>query len=427
MQMYLVSPDRGSQSTTVCSYADWQSRHGTVSIAFCYPQRLDPLRLRDSLSRVLSDYQDYAGRIRMDGSTMYIDHGDSGVQFEVATSEEPYDALIARAERGNDRVVCPAMSRRRTLRGREPLLMIRLTETTDGCIIGVTWHHSVGELASTVQLMLAWSKAYAYETHEAPPLVLDRAKYLDEHMPDPDSAESAMRLVGGGELFALVPFILQKRERVDFDFGWDQLEQLQAWAKRDAYVGPYDALCAHASGVLRTLAPERPVEQLALAVNYRKRVGLPANVIGNMISTVTVDLAPKGSDSSGVAQALREKLSNYASAHADYHATRRFLNDHAGSFQRMRVVPRLVDARGTTWIVTNVAGSGVYDVAFDGMTPSRWCLLTDAPLPLMTAIFDRPQRSGITLSMQLPVALAKRATAPEARELMLTPPLAASA
>ena len=420
MQKYVVSPGQLTQSTTVCSYADWQSRHGTVSIAFCYPQRLDLDRLRESLSRVLSDYQDYAGRIRMDDGTMYIDHGDKGVQFEVATSSESYDALRAQAERGKDRTVCAPMSLRRTLHGREPLLMVRVTETSDGCILGVTWHHSVGELASTLQLMLAWSKAYSGETHEAPPRVLDRAKYLDEHMPDPSGAVSAMRLVGGGELFALVPFILQKRQRVDFDFGWDQLEELQEWAKRDAYVGQFDALCAHASGVLRRLAPERPVEQLALAVNYRKRVGLPANIIGNMISTVTVDLTPKDDDSSSVAHALREKLSNYASVHADYHATRRFLNNHQGSFQRMRVVPKLVDPSGTTWIVTNVAGAGVYDVIFDGVAPALWCVLTDAPLPLMTAIFDRPNRSGITLSMQLPLTLAARATTPEARKLMQT-------
>jgi hypothetical protein len=367
---------------------------------------------------VLSDYQDYAGRIRMDGSTMCIEHGDQGVQFEVATSSEPYEALRVQAELGKDRTVCPPMSRRRTLHGREPLLMIRLTETSDGCILGVTWHHSVGDLASTLHFMFAWSKAYSDEPYEAPPLVLDRARYLDEHMPDPATAVSAMRLVRGVELFALVPFILQKRQRVDFDFGWDQLQQLQDWAKRDVYVGPYDALCAHVSGVLRRLQPERPVEQLALAVNYRKRVGLPANIIGNMISTVTVDLAPKGDDSSEVAHALREKLSNYASAHSDYHATRRFLNDHAGSFQRMRVVPTLVDPTGSTWIVTNVAGAGVYDVVFGGVTPALWCVLTDAPLPLMTAIFDRPNRSGITLSMQLPHPLAARATTAEARKLM---------
>jgi len=425
MQTYLITPDRKSQSTTVCSYADWQSRHGTVSIAFCYRQRLDHQRLRDSLSRVLSDYQDYAGRIRMDGSTMYIDHGEQGVPLEIATSSEPYETLTAQAERGKDRIVCPPMSRRRTLNGRDPLLMVRLTETADGCILGVTWHHSVGELASTLQLMLAWSKAYSNERYAAPPDVLDRAKYLDEHMPDPTTAVSAMRLISSGEFFSLIPFVLQKRQRVDFDFGWDQLEQLQAWAKRDAYVGPYDALCAHASGVLRQLVPERPVEQLALAVNYRKRVGLPDNIIGNMISTVTVDLAPsEDQDSSSVAHALRKKLSSYASAHADYHATRRFLSEHAGRFQRMRVVPSLVDPSGTTWIVTNVAGAGIYDVGFDGLTPALWCVLTDAPLPLMTAIFDRPERKGITLSMQLPLALAKRASDPEARKRMSTPPSA---
>lgn len=427
MQTHLIVPERKSQNTTVCSYADWQSRHGTVSIAFCYRQRLDHARLCESLARVLSDYQEYAGRIRMDGSTMYIEHGEQGVPLELTSSSEPYETLTSAAERGKDRVVCPPMSRRRTLSGRDPLLRVRLTETSDGCILGVTWHHSVGELASTLQLMLAWSKAYSHEDYEAPPVVFDRAKYLDEHMPDPQGAVSAMRLIRGGELVSLIPFVLQKRQRVDFDFGWDQLEALQAWAKRDGYIGPYDALCAHAAGVLRRLAPERPVEQLALAVNYRKRVGLPDNIIGNMISTVTVGLTPSDHDSSSVAHALREKLSRYASAHADYHATRRFLDEHTGRWQRIRVVPSLVDPTGGTWIVTNVAGAGSYDVGFDGLTPALWCVLTDAPLPLMTAIFDRPARAGVTLSMQLPIALAKRASAPEARRLMSTPPSAAVA
>lgn len=427
MQSFFISPDRESQSTITCTYADWQSRHGTASIAFCYEQRFDLERLRGALARVLSDYQDYAGRIRMDGSTMYIDHGIHGVQLEVASSQERYESLVAHAQRGNDRVVCPPMSKRRTLGGRDPLLMLRVTETSDGTILGVTWHHSVGDLSSTLQLIFAWAKAYSYEAYDAPPVVLDRAKYLDENMPDPAGAVSAMRLITGREFFSLIGFVLQKRQRVDFELSWDLLEQLQAWAKRDAYVSPYDALCAHASSVLRQLAPERPVERLALAVNYRKRVGLPENIVGNMISTVTVGLAPKNNDSSWVAHALREKLSSYATQHADYHATQRFLDERSGRFERVRVVPSLVDPSGSTWIVTNGAGSGIYEVAFAGQTPALFCALTDAPLPYMTAIYDRPKRSGITLSMQLPVALAARASTAEARALMYTPPRAAQA
>jgi len=423
----IVKPESDLQSATLCTYADWQSRHGTVSFAFCYRHRLDAERLRDALQQVLTDFPDYAGRLRMDRGALLIEHGRGGAAFEVAASSESYETLTATAQLGKDRVVCPPMSTRRTLSGRDPLLAVRLTETSDGCVLGVTWHHSVGDLASTMHLLDAWSKAYANAAYDAPPHLVDRVQYLDQHMPDPEGAVSAMRLISAGEVCSLLPFILRRKVRTDFEFSWDQLEQLQRWAARGGFVSVSDGLCAHAAAVLHELAPERPVKQLALAVNYRKRVGLPKNVQGNLISTITVDLTAASSDAARVATELRTRLNDYGSRHADYHATRRFLAEHPGSFARARVVPSLVDAKGGTWIVSNFTNYGVYDLAFDGATPALWCVLTDAPLPLMSVIFERPNRAGITLSMQLPEALAQRAASPEGRARMQRMPLTAQA
>jgi hypothetical protein len=303
---------------------------------------------------------------------------------------------------------------------------MRLTETTDGSVLGVTWHHSVGDLQSTMQLLRAWSKAYANAAHDAPPPVLDRAQYLEARLPDPANAVSTLRLCSVGEIFSLVPLLMQRKTRTDFEFSWDELAELQQWGMRDGQVGfvsPCDALCAHAFSVLRSLSPERPLVRLVVGVNYRKRVGLPANLLGNMVSPLTVNVEPD--DYAAMAASdLRAKLVSYASQHADYHATRRFLDEHPGRFERVRTLPNLVDTSGGTWIVSNWSNFGVYELDFDGVEPALFCSLTEAPLPLMTNLFERPGRGGLTLSMHLPELLARRVGSPEGRTRMHTRRLA---
>jgi shikimate O-hydroxycinnamoyltransferase len=425
MRSFIITPDGESQRTTVGTYADWQLRYATVSIAFCYRDRLDVRRLRDALTHVLVDFPAYAGRLRVDASTLRIEHGGGGALLELAASSASFEALAALAERGDARVLCPSISPRRVINGSGPLLATRLTETTDGCVLGVTWHHSVGDLQSTMQLLRAWSKAYANAAHDAPPPVFDRAQYLEQRMPDPASAVSTLRLCSASEVFSLVPLLMQHKTRTDFEFSWDELAELQQWGMRDGrheFVSPCDALCAHAFSVLRALSPERPLGRLVVGVNYRKRVGLPANLLGNMVSTLTVNVEPEG-DAVAIASDLRAKLVAYASEHADYHATCRFLNQHQGRFERMRTVPNLIDTRGGTWIVTNWSNFGLYDLDFEGAAPALFCSLTEAPLPLMTNLFERPNRRGLTLSMHLPEVLARRADSAEGRVRMHTRPV----
>jgi hypothetical protein len=392
-------------------------RYAAVSIAFCYNQRLDVARLRDALSQVLSDFPVYAGRIRSSPGALQIEHVGRGAVLEVAASSEPFDTLATTANQGRGDLLCPVLSTRRALSGRGPLLSARLTETADGSVLGVTWHHLVGDFHSTMQLLRAWSQAYTNSGYDAPAFVLDRPQYLEARVPDPANAVSALRLCSASEMLSMLRFMMQRKRRVDIDFGWDELAQLQHAAMREGYVTPNDALCAHAFSVLRALAPARPVARLGLTVNYRKRLGLPANLVGNMLSALVMDIDARA-DMAAIAGALRARLNVYASEHADYHATRRFLDRHPSRFQRMRIVPQVGDPSGSTWCVTHWTDFGVYDLAFDGAAPALFCSLSAAPMPLMANLFERPQRRGITLSLHLPEALARQMDSPEGRARM---------
>jgi hypothetical protein len=411
MQSIIIKPAPTAAGSTACAYADWQLRYATASIAFCYRARFDPTRLRDALQHVLADFSEYTGKLRMDAGTLRIDRGAGGARLELHERKESFESLARAAEQAGGHLLCPVVSSRRA-----PLLALRLTDTVDGCVLGVSWHHSVGDLQSTLVLLRAVSNAYRGEPWVAPQQVDDRAQYLQAHMPDSVGGVSALRLCRVGELFSLVPFLLQRKRRVDVTFSFDELAEIRDGVPRQGFVSSYDALCAHVLGVLHELTPERPVERLVLGVNYRKRVGLPPNLIGNTLSTISVQHGTE------VATALRTMLEQYAKRHADYHATCRFLAAHPGRFQRLRAVPTLVDTSGRSWILTNAAGFGVYELELGGALPALFCVPMAAPLPLMTVLLERPNRAGITLSMHLPKALATRIDSPEGHARMHTYP-----
>lgn len=411
MRSIQIKPAPTTAGSTACAYADWQLRYATCSIAFCYRERFDPKRLRDALEHVLADFSEYTGKLRMDAGTLRIDRGAGGARLELHECRESFESLAQAAEQAGAQLLCPAVSSRRV-----PLLALRLTDTVDGCVLGVSWHHSVGDLQSTLLLLRAVSNAYLGERWVAPELIDDRAQYLAAHMPDPAEAVSALRLCRVGELFSLVPFVLRRKRRVDVTFSFDELAEIRDGVPRQGFVSTYDALCAHVLEVLHELTPERPVERLVLGVNYRKRVGLTPNMLGNTLSSISVQHGPD------VASALRSMLAEYANRHADYHATCRFLAAHPGRFERLRAIPTLADASCRTWILTNTAGYPIYEFEFGGALPALFCVPMAAPLPLMTVLLERPNSAGITLSMHLPKLLARRIDSPEGRARLHTYP-----
>jgi hypothetical protein len=78
----------------------------------------------------------------------------------------------------------------------------------------------------------------------------------------------------------------------------------------------------------------------------------------------------------------------------------------------------MFDANRGTWFCTNTTGSGISDLAFGGVAPEQFSALTDAPVPLFAVVLDRPKQRGVTMSLHLPEALAKRLESPEGQALM---------
>lgn len=100
---------------------------------------------------------------------------------------------------------------------------------------------------------------------------------------------------------------------MDIDFGVDEIGQLHASALRDSYLSKSDALSAHVLAVLRDLNPDqdRPMSSVVLMINYRKRMGLPKNLLGNVINSAWMNVSASA-DTATTAAGLRAKLNAYA-------------------------------------------------------------------------------------------------------------------
>jgi hypothetical protein len=75
---------------------------------------------------------------------------------------------------------------------------------------------------------------------------------------------------------------------------------------------------------------------LAITVNARNRCGLDPRLIGNIITTLNLDLR-RGDTASSIAQRIRHKVDQFSDEHCDMRANQAFL-DAAGAWRAVRCV-----------------------------------------------------------------------------------------
>lgn len=161
-----------------------------------------------------------------------------------------------------------------------------------------------------------------------------------------------------------------------------------------------DVVCAHVAEALMAAAPTVPRRTLAIAVNARRRCGLDPMLVGNIITTLSVDLR-YGEPAASIAERIREKLDHFADHHLDMRTNQNFL-DAAGAWRGARCVISAFDPATWNPLVSNWSGFGVYRIAFDGTVPSYFMPVMKLPVTGLGALVDGVDGQGLLFQIALP-------------------------
>lgn len=392
-------------------------QNGVPVAAFFYRERLNPTRLRHALAVVLGDFAAHAGRFSQRDDGLYIEPSSAGVRFEEQDSELDITQLMAAASDGDYKALAPQLSVRAMVQGREPLMAVRVTQARDGSVVAFAFTHAIGDLASAMLFLRAWSNAARNLAYEKPLEVPDRHAYLVANLPDPADAAPNLRLFSAVDMVRLARYAATRKRRVDLHFGWHELERIRNAAGRDRAVTKNDAVCAHALLSLRQLETTSPRAALSIMINYRSHTGLPANLLGNLVSMVRVTVRPGCEDLPAVAAELRSKIERFGQR-PDYRVTARLVEAHSGKFERLRCLPAAADPRAGELVIVSWSSGGLYDVVFENTPPALFLTLNSSVVPFFGSCCESPARTGLTLSLHLPEALARRVESEHGQALL---------
>jgi hypothetical protein len=387
---------------------------------------LDPQRLADALSRVLPDYAAFAGRCAYRAGLVSFVPSEQGVPLEVVESAQTIDELVATANATIGVSAAPRLAIGKVLSGKCPLFGAKLTQAADGCVLGFTWHHAVGDYGSVLGLMSAWAQAYRGLPHQPGVDAEDRDAYLSERLTDAPGATSALRVISAGDLLRFVAALTRRYERVLVHFSNDELTALQSALTRERRVTIDDAMWAQTLTVIRDLRGPDVTEEIMLTVNLRKRLGLPANLIGNVVGFVRQAAQP-GDDAAEVAARLRKGVSDFAAVAVKHHATMRFVAEHSSSWQRRRYLQVGMEPyRGNFLFASSLSNFSYDNVTFEAGAPVRRFFGRPADFCLWNCLaHEEPGlpagETSRVLSMWLPSKLARYLQTEEGRARLVTP------
>lgn len=402
MPIRLIRPVGSSPTEIRCDVADSIVGNLAVHIVFFFGRRLDPEALQGAFARALTSLPVFAGRLRFTTDGMRIRCAGQGVPFRVASSSRTlHQAIAAMARDGGDRLVDPVNGPAARW-GLGPLCTVRVTHLAGGATaIGLSWHHSVGDMQTAMHLMDAWAAAAAGKPVATPVIPTDRAGYLDEHLPAGGTKEPGVRCLTYRELTRGAVYLAggaRRQRTLSVEFHDEELARM-----RSAYPAAgsaNDAVCAHVAEAIMLADTTVDRRTLAIAVNLRHRAGLDPMLAGNIITTLNVDVR-QGDSAALIAGRIREGIQGLADGCSDFRANQRYF-EVLGWWRGTRCVSNSYDPARWNPVVTNWRGLGAYRVCFEGTSPTYCTPLMKLPVAGLAAVMEGAGGQGLVFRIALP-------------------------
>jgi hypothetical protein len=421
-----------------CGLVDTMLADLPVSVVFFFARALDETRLAEGLARALAHLPVFAGRLRTRAETLEIVCDDAGVPMTLVDVDEPLSGAIGRVTLPSSGFVTHVDAAAARLGG-HPLLTVQVSRLAGGgTALGCSWHHAVGDIATFMLLMHAWSAAVEGFDLPAAQVIEDRDAYLDEMLPDRDSGRPGFRLLDAGEAAELrrqVELAAKATRTLQVHLGEAEVgrmrEELSAAAGQK--LSRNVALCAHLVSTIRHLDGDPRTRFFTLPVDMRRRYDLPPGVVGNLLSEISLPWSPEGGPVT-LAVGIRAAIDDFTRSHLNFRANHAFL-DAIGRSRLRDCVPNGFDPARRAISVSNWSRLDVYGVGFDGQRPAAFSPATTFQLPWVSWLVEGFDDSGFLYTIAVPSGLAGRLRGPDGRAALHRfrhpgdplPPLAAEA
>jgi hypothetical protein len=400
----LIRPSHPQRLEIRCNAGDAIVANLAVHVVFFFERHLDTTALARAFAHALTNIPIFAGRMATGGGRMRIRCEGQGVPFTTVSSDRTLSDAIRSTSEDRGRWLVDPVNGATARWGLGPVCKVRVTHLADDATaIGFSWHHAIGDMQTSMHLVNAWSAAAADKPLAEPLIVEDRAAYLDEHLPADGACKPGVRFLGIAEFARSALYLAKdarKQRTLILYFGEDEIARM-----RDAYgarirLSANDVVCAHVSEALMKANPAVDRRTLAIAVNARSRCGLEPLLIGNIITTLNVDLR-RGEAASAIAERIRHSVDHFADEHCDMRINQQVL-DAAGAWRGARCVATAFDPARWNPFVSNQSGFGVYRIHFEDTFTSYVTSVVQSPVAGLGALLEGADGRGLVFQMALP-------------------------
>ncbi|MFF2041411.1 acyltransferase [Kitasatospora sp. NPDC058170] len=417
----VVRAGRAPGTVLRCGLMDTMLADLSVSVVFFFEQALDEDRLAAGLALALERVPVFAGRLRTVGDVLEVVCDDAGVPLDGYEVDGTLVEAMGRVASVGAQLVDPVDAPAARVGG-VPLLTVRVTRPSGGgTVLGCSWHHAIGDLQSFALLMRAWSAAVEGEELPEAELVEDQDALLDKVLPGVDCGRTGFRLPDTAEAALLAREVAigpRANRTVQMYLGDAELarmrEEFEEAVGRRLSSG--DVFCAHLVSVLRELDNDPETRMLTVPVNARRTLGLPASLVGNLLSDIHLPYAPQDGPAA-LAAGLREALEGFADDHLNMRANLGFL-EAIGRSRLRDCVPLGFDPERRRFSFSNWSRFGLYELRFQGQRPVFFSPAANYPLPWVSWTVEGFHGTGLLSTVVLPARLAARLRGAEGRALL---------
>jgi Transferase family len=404
MPTQLIKPIPPQRRDIRCNVADVMVANLAVHIVFFFDRQLDTDALSLAFARALTNLPLFAGRIALVDGMMRIRCDGQGVPFTSISSGLTLAEAIRSSSQDSGLWLIDPVNGATARWGLGPLCKVRITHLVDDATaIGFSWHHAVGDMQTAMQLLNGWSAAAAGKPLAEPLIVEDRAAYLGEHLGADGAREPGVRCLSLRETARSALYLAtnaRKQRTLSLYFGEEEITRMRDAYQRHTRLSANDVVCAHVSEALMNADPVVDRRTLAIAVNARARCGLDPMLVGNLITTVNLDLR-RGEDAPSIAERIRRDVDHFVEDHCDLRINQRFL-DAAGAWRAARCVSTAFNPVRWNPIVSNWSGFGLHRIRFQGICPSYCTPLMKLPVAGLCALVDGAEGRGLVFQIALP-------------------------